>query len=57
MARMPALCAANHNPILRDFYRSLIARNKPRHVALTAVIRKLICLMNRILADPDFQPS
>lgn len=54
---MPALCAAHHNPILREFYQGLIARNKPHHVALTAVIRKIICLTNRILADPDFQPS
>ncbi len=54
---MPALCAANHNPILRDFYRGLIARNKPHHVALIAVMRKMICLLNRVLADPDFKPS
>jgi transposase len=54
---MPALCAARFNPILRDFYQNLIARNKPHHVALTAVIRKLVCLLNRILADPSFIPS
>lgn len=54
---MPALCAAHHNPILKEFYQRLIAKNKPHHVALTAVIRKLVCLINRILADPDFKPS
>ena len=54
---MPALSACSHNPILRDFYRSLVDRNKPHHVAIVAVMRKMICLMNRILADPDFQPA
>lgn len=54
---MPALCAVNHNPILRKFYQGLIARNKPHHVALTAVIRKIVCLLNRILSDPDFKPA
>lgn len=53
---MPALCAARCNPILQKFYQGLIARNKPHHVALTAVMRKLICLLNRILADPSFTP-
>lgn len=52
---MAALCAIRHNPILRKFYLGLIARNKPAHVALTAVIRKLVCLLNRLLADPKFE--
>ena len=54
---MPAMCAIKHNPILKAFYERLIARNKPHKVAITAVIRKLICLLNRILADPDFTPA
>lgn len=52
---MPALCAIRHNPILREFYQGLIARHKPAHVALTAVMRKLVCLLNRLLADPEFK--
>ncbi len=52
---MPALCSVTHNPILRDFYRSMIARNKPHHLAMTAVMRKMIFLVNRSLADPDFE--
>jgi transposase len=31
---MPALCCTIHNPILRDFYRSLIQRNKPQNLAI-----------------------
>ena len=54
---MPALCAVNHNPILKKYYDRLIARNKAHHVALTAVMRKMVCLLNRLLADPDFKLS
>ncbi len=54
---MPALCAAKHNTILSEIYQRLRAANKPHHVALTAVMRKMICLLNRILGDPQFVPS
>ena len=54
---MPALSAAMHNPILKAFYQHLRAKNKPHHVALTAVIRKLVCLINRVLSDPNFTPA
>ena len=54
---MPALTAAMHNPILKAFYQRLRAKNKPHHVAITAVIRKMICLINRVLSDPTFTPA
>lgn len=54
---MPALCCTIHNPILRDFYRSLIQRNKPHNLAMTAVMRKIVCLVNKTLSDPDFKPA
>lgn len=54
---MPALCSTIHNPILRDFYRSMIARNKPHHLAMTAVMRKIVCLVNRTLSEPNFKPA
>lgn len=54
---MPALSASRHNPILKAFYERLIAKGKAHHVALVAVMRKLVCLLNRILADPSFQPA
>lgn len=53
---MPALSATNHNPILKKFYDRLIATGKPHHVAITAVIRKLVRLVNRLLSDPNFEP-
>ena len=54
---MPALSAARHNPILRDFYQRLIAEKKPHKVAMVGVMRKLIRLLNRILRDPNFKPA
>lgn len=54
---MPAVNATGSNPIFRDFYRRLKAQGKPSKVAITAVMRKLVCLANRIASDPDFTPA
>lgn len=51
---MAALSAINCNPIIRDFYQRLHAKGKPAKVCLVAVMRKMACLMNRIIADPEF---
>jgi transposase len=48
---MAALTATVHNPILKAFYQNLRTRGKP---ALTAVMRKLIVLLNRLLKNPHF---
>jgi transposase len=39
---MPALVATRHEPHLRAFYQRLLARGKPKLVALIAVVRKLL---------------
>jgi transposase len=53
---MAALTASQRNPVLAPFYRRLVEeRHKPKLVALTAVMRKLVELLNRLLADPDFK--
>ena len=39
---MPTLTAVKHNPWLRNFYERLIARGKPRKVAILASMRKLL---------------
>ena len=39
---MPALCASIHDPELKTFYQSLLARGKTPKQALTAVMRKLV---------------
>jgi len=51
---MAALAATQHNPILKAFYQRLRERGKPAKLALTAVIRKLVILMNRLLKNPHF---
>ncbi|MBC7365415.1 MAG: transposase [Undibacterium sp.] len=51
---MAALSASRHNRILRAHYDGLVARGKPAKLALTALMRKLIVLLNRLLADPNF---
>lgn len=48
---MGALTATRHNPQLRDFHQRLIAAGKPRMVALIAVARKLLTILNAILRD------
>jgi transposase len=39
---MPALVAIRHQPHLRAFYRHLRAQDKPKMLAITAVMRKLL---------------
>jgi len=51
---MAALAATLHNPILKAFYQQLRARGKPGKVALAAVMRKLVILLNHLLKNPDF---
>jgi transposase len=48
---MAALTAARYTPVLRTFYQRLRAAGKPAKVALTAVARKLLVLLNAILRD------
>jgi transposase len=51
---MAALAASRSNHLLKPFYDRLIAAGKPGKVALTAVMRKLIVLMNHLLKNPNF---
>lgn len=51
---MAAMCAVRCNPILAAFYQRLRANGKPAMVCLVAVMRKLVCLMNRLILDPNF---
>jgi transposase len=51
---MAALVAAHTNAHLKEFYQRLRAAGKPAKVALTAVMRKLVVLMNHALKNPNF---
>lgn len=48
---MAALVAARWNPVLRAFYQRLRAAGKPAKVALVAVARKLLTMLNAMLRD------
>jgi transposase len=46
---MATLVATRHNPIIRAFYHHLCAAGKPKKVALTACMRKLLTILNAML--------
>jgi transposase len=46
-----AMVASRHNPDLKAFRDRLVAAGKPKLVALIAVARKLITVLNAILRD------
>jgi transposase len=48
---MAALSAARFNPTLKVFHRRLIDAGKPKMVAMIAVARKLLILLNAVLRD------
>lgn len=43
---MAALVASRRNPVLRTFYQRLLAAGKPKKLALTACMRKLLTILN-----------
>jgi transposase len=51
---MAAVSAAQHNPVLAVFYQRLRDEGKPAKVALGAVMRKMIVVLNRLLKDSNF---
>jgi transposase len=53
-----AMVAARHNPLLKTFRDKLVAAGKPKLVALIAVARKLLTILNAILRDKrPWQPK
>lgn len=55
---MAALVATRHNPVLRTFYRRLIAAGKVKMAALTACARKLLTILNAMVRDGSYwQPE
>lgn len=51
---MAALASIRCNRILAGFYQRLRAAGKPPKVCLVAVMRKMLIVLNRLLANPDF---
>lgn len=54
---MAALSASRFNPVLKPYYTRLRERGKPFKVALCAVMRRLLGVLNQMLARPDFIPA
>ena len=53
-----AMVAARYNPQLKRFRDKLVAAGKPKRVALVAVARKLITILNAVLRDRrPWQPT
>jgi transposase len=48
---MGALVGKAHNPVLRAFFERLVRAGKPKMVALIAVARKLLTILNAIIRD------
>src|SRR4029450_10910558 len=55
---MGPLVAGQHNPIIRAFSARLLAAHKPKKLALTACMRKLLTILNAMLAHRSpWQPA
>ena len=55
---MPALTACRYNPDLKRKYEQMIANGKPKKVAITAIMRKMIVLANSLIRqDRSWMPN
>lgn len=50
---MAALAATRHNVLLRAYYQRLRLAGKPAKVALVAVMRKLLTIINAMLKQQE----
>lgn len=48
---MPTLVATRYNPVIQAFYQRLLALGKPKKVAITACMHKLLIILNAMLRD------
>jgi len=48
---MAALVASRYNPLLKAFYQRLTSAGKAKKLALTAVMRKLLTILNAMIRD------
>ena len=51
---MSALSASRHNPVIKAFYDRLVESGKPKKVALTACMRKLLVILNAMLRNGEY---
>lgn len=54
---MATLVATRHNPVIRTFYARLLAAGKPKKLALTACMHKLLTILNAMVkANTAWRP-
>ncbi len=55
---MAALVASRYNPVIKEFYQRLCSMGKPKKVALTACMRKLLVILNSMVKHgKEWQPN
>jgi transposase len=55
---MAALVAVRFNPVIKAFYERLLHKGKPKKVALTACMHKLLILLNAMMKNnQSWQPQ
>ena len=50
---MAVLSATRHNPVIKEFYQRLLAKGKPKKVALVACMHKMIHTLNSMIAKGE----
>jgi len=50
---MPTLVAIRHNNVIRSFYQHLLSKGKPKMTAIIACMRKLITILNIMVAKNE----
>ncbi len=53
LMHMPTLAAIRHNPVIRKYYQRLVSAGKIKMVAVTACMRKLIVIVNSMVAKNE----
>jgi len=51
---MPTLVAIQHNPVIREFYQRLLLMGKDKMTAVVAAMRKLLTILNTMVAKNEF---
>lgn len=50
---MATLSATKHNPVIKRFYNRLVAKGKPKKLALVAAMRKLLTILNDMVRNNE----
>lgn len=48
---MGAVVAMRHNPVIKAFYQRLVERGKPKKLAITACVHKILVILNAMVRD------